>query len=56
MKAKLIITMVLFMELTTVNAQSLGNFSPKEDRGSMGPRKFIYKDIYIANFSVTFQL
>lgn len=56
MKAKLIITMVLFMELTTVNAQSLGNFSPKEDRGSMGPRKFISKDIYIANFSVNFQL
>ena len=56
MKAKLIITMVLLMGVTTVNAQSLGNFSPKEDRGSMGPRKFTSKDIYIANFSVNFQL
>lgn len=56
MKATLIITMALFMGLSTVSAQSLGDFSPKEDRGARGPRKFPSKDIYIANFSVNFQM
>jgi len=56
MKARLIITTVFLMGLTTVNAQSLGDFSPKEDRGAMGPRKFPSKDIYIANFSVHYQV
>lgn len=56
MKSRLIIPMVFFMGLSTVIAQSLGNFSPKEDRGAYGPRKFPSKDIYIANFSVNFQM
>jgi hypothetical protein len=56
MKTKLVITMAFFMVLATVNAQSLGDFKPKENRGAYGPRKFTSKDIYIANFSVNFQL
>ena len=56
MKIRLVIIIALLTSLSTVSAQSLGDFSPKEDRGSMGPRKFTSKDIYIANFSVNFQL
>lgn len=46
----------LLMGLSFANAQSLGDFNPKEHRGSFGPREFPSKDIYIANFSVNFQL
>lgn len=57
MKKKLIMAMAFFLGFTTVNAQSLGDFSPKEQRGarSLEKRKF-GKDVYIANFSVNFQL
>lgn len=48
--------MALFTGFATVNAQSLGDFSPKEDRGAYGPRKFPSKDVYIANFSVNYQV
>lgn len=48
--------MAFFMGLSTSNAQTIKEFKPKEDRGARGPRKFPSKDIYIANFSVNFQL
>src|SRR5690606_1692473 len=56
MNTRPIIMIALFMGLSTANAQSLGEFGPKEDRGALGARKFSSKDIYIANFSVNFQL
>ncbi|MEZ5107030.1 MAG: hypothetical protein R2757_21170 [Draconibacterium sp.] len=57
MRIRLIIAFAFFVGLSTVvKAQSLGDFSPKEDRGAYGPRKFPSKDVYIASFSVNFQL
>ena len=56
MKTKLIIAIALFMAICTVNAQTLGDFKPKENRGALGPRKFPSKDVYIANFSVNYQV
>src|SRR5690606_14039100 len=57
MKTKLTIALAFFVCLSTiVNAQSLGDFNPKENRGPIGLRKFTSKDVYIANFSVNFQL
>ncbi|MCW5913483.1 MAG: hypothetical protein KIT66_02650 [Chitinophagaceae bacterium] len=57
MKTRLIITVVLFMGLTTVNAQSLGDFNP----GKAGPKslerpKFDNKNVYIADFAVHYQV
>lgn len=57
MKARLIITMAFFMGLTTVNAQSLGDFKP----GKAGPKslerpKFDNKNVYIADFAVHYQV
>ena len=57
MRTQFIATLVLLLGLTIViNAQTLGDFSPKEDRGAYGPREFPSKDVYIANFSVNFEL
>ncbi|WP_321346846.1 hypothetical protein [uncultured Draconibacterium sp.] len=57
MKTRFIVTITLLLGFTTaVIAQTLGDFTPKEDRGAYGPRKFPSKDVYIANFSVNFQL
>ncbi len=57
MKTTFIIAVAFLVGLSTfVNAQTLGDFSPKEDRGAHGPRKFPSKDVYIAGFSVNFQL
>lgn len=57
MKARLIITMAFFMGLTTVNAQSLGDFKP----GTTGPKSlsrptFDNKNVYIADFAVHYQV
>lgn len=57
MKARLIITMALFMGLSTVSAQSLGDFKP----GKAGPKslerpKFDNKNVYIADFAVHYQV
>lgn len=57
MKASLIITIVFFMGLTAVNAQSLGDFKP----GKAGPKslerpKFDNKNVYIADFAVHYQV
>lgn len=56
MKTRQILTIFLLMGLLPVSAQSLGDFEPKENRGARSPRKFTSKDIYIANFSVNFQV
>ena len=57
MRSRILIAIVFFIACSTVvNAQKLGDFSPKEARGAYGPRKFPSKDVYIANFSVNFQL
>lgn len=56
MKTRFIITAAFLLLMGTLSAQSLGDFDPKENRGAQGPRKFPSKDIYIANFSVNFQL
>lgn len=54
---RLVIAITFFIGLSTIiSAQSLGDFKPKENRGPMGPRKFKSKDVYVANFSVNFQL
>lgn len=57
MKTRLIITMAFLMGLTTVNAQSLGDFKP----GKAGPKslerpKFDNKNVYIADFAVHYQV
>src|SRR5690606_5740462 len=57
MKARLIITMALFMGLSTVSAQTLGDFKP----GKSGPKslerpKFDNKNVYIADFAVHYQV
>lgn len=57
MKARLIITMALLMGISTVNAQSLGDFKP----GKAGPKslerpKFDNKNVYIADFAVHYQV
>lgn len=57
MKARLIITMALFMGLSTVSAQTLGDFKP----GKAGPKslerpKFDNKNVYIADFAVHYQV
>lgn len=56
MRIRLIIVWAVFMILSNASAQSLDEFSPKENRGTYGPRKFTSKDVYIANFSVNSQL
>ncbi|MCM5529113.1 hypothetical protein [Parasegetibacter sp. NRK P23] len=56
MKTGLTIVCGFFMLLSTAAAQTLGEFAPKEQRGTYGPRKFPSKDVYIAGFSVNFQL
>lgn len=57
MNTRLIIASALLFGLSTAtHAQTLGDFKPKEDRGALGPRKFPSKDIYIANFSVNYQV
>lgn len=57
MKTRFILSFALLLGLTMViNAQSLGDFSPKEARGAYGPRKFPSKDVYIAYFAVNFEL
>lgn len=57
MKTRLFIAAACIFGLSTAtHAQTLGDFKPKEDRGALGPRKFPSKDVYIANFSVNFQL
>ncbi|SHF75143.1 hypothetical protein SAMN05444274_108116 [Mariniphaga anaerophila] len=54
---RLMVCVALFLGLSTVLcAQSLGKFNPEENRGARGPRKFTSKDVYIANFSVNYQL
>lgn len=57
MKTRLITTMVLLMGLSTVSAQSLGDFKP----GKAGPKslerpKFDNKNVYIADFAVHYQV
>lgn len=57
MKVRLIITMALLMGLSTVSAQSLGDFKP----GKAGPKslerpKFNNKNVYIADFAVHYQV
>jgi hypothetical protein len=57
MKTRLIITMALLMGISTVNAQSLGDFKP----GKAGPKslerpKFDNKNVYIADFAVHYQV
>lgn len=57
MKTKLIITMALLMGLSTVSAQTLGDFKP----GKAGPKslerpKFDNKNVYIADFAVHYQV
>jgi hypothetical protein len=56
MKLSQLLLLVLVLDITAVQAQALGEFVPKEDRGTYGPRKFKSKEVYIANFSVNFQL
>lgn len=57
MRTKFIIAIAFFAGLSTlVNAQTLGDFSPKEERGAYGPRKFPSKDVYIADFAVHYQV
>jgi hypothetical protein len=56
MKIAVIATCALLLFGNFVGAQTLGEFKPKENRGALGPRKFTSKDVYIANFSVNFQL
>ncbi len=56
MKAKIILASLLLAGLSfTVQSQSLGDFSPKSEKLN-GAGKFKSKDVYIANFSVNFQL
>ena len=57
MKTRLITTMVLLIGLSTVSAQSLGDFKP----GKAGPKslerpKFDNKNVYIADFAVHYQV
>ncbi len=57
MKTRLIITMALLMGISTVNAQTLGDFKP----GKAGPKslerpKFNNKNVYIADFAVHYQV
>jgi len=57
MKTRLITTIVLLMGLSTVSAQSLGDFKP----GKAGPKslerpKFDNKNVYIADFAVHYQV
>ncbi|MDN4166206.1 hypothetical protein QWY31_11885 [Cytophagales bacterium LB-30] len=56
MKTRLFITTVLFFWFAiSASAQSVGEFKPKEYKLN-GANKFKSKDVYIANFSVNFQL
>lgn len=57
MKVRLIITIAFLMGLSTVNAQTLGDFKP----GKAGPKslekpKFDNKNVYIADFAVHYQV
>lgn len=57
MKARLIMATAFFMGLSTVSAQSLGDFKP----GKAGPKslerpKFDNKNVYIADFAVHYQV
>jgi|SRR5690554_5339469 len=57
MKKRLVIAIAFVVGLSMFgSAQSLGDFKPKENKGPTGPRKFKSKDVYVANFSVNFQL
>lgn len=56
MNTRFIILLSLLMCMGGLNAQTLGDFNPKEDRGGYGPRKFPSKDVFIANFSVNFEV
>lgn len=56
MRTRLFILMLGLGSLLTTNSQNLGDFKPKEQRGAYGSRKFKSKDVYIANFSVNYQL
>lgn len=57
MKTRLIITMALLMGISTVNAQTLGDFKPgRFGYASLEKPKFDNKNLYIADFAVHYQV
>lgn len=57
MKSKLIIVIALFIGVSTVSGQTLGDFKPgKSGPSTLDKRKFKNKDVYIADFAVHYQV
>ncbi|UUV21760.1 hypothetical protein [Paenimyroides aestuarii] len=57
MKTKLLLSMAVLMGISTVNAQTLGDFKPgKAGPVSLEKPKFDNKNVYIADFAVHYQV
>ena len=57
MKVNQIITVILFLSISTLSAQTLGEFKPgKSGPKTLESRKFDSKEVFIADFAVHYQV